>query len=108
VLEVWTRQGERIFQKVLKSEITHWRVHDNVLIFRSSANSKLIYVLFLKERKMTSVKNTFEEFACKYSHIGIIYTAGDMIYYKGCLIISYQKSIRFIDISASEVTSTID
>jgi hypothetical protein len=65
LLEVWTHQGERIFQTVLQSEISHWYVYDNVLIFRGSADSKLIYVIFLKERKMTSVYHPFDNFQSK-------------------------------------------
>jgi hypothetical protein len=65
LLEVWTKQGERIFQRVMVGEITHWRVHDGVLIFRASAGSRLIYVLFLRERKMAAVQHPFDNFQSK-------------------------------------------
>ena len=65
LLEVWTHQGERIFQTVLQGEISHWYVNDNVLIYRGSAESKLIYVIFLKQRKMTAVHHPFENFQSK-------------------------------------------
>ena len=88
VLEIWTRQGERIFQQVMQSEITKWRVHDGVFIYRCSADSKLIYVIFLKEKKMASVNISIDNFVSKYNFISMVCVDGDLIYHNGCIIIS--------------------
>jgi hypothetical protein len=31
-----------------------------------------------------------------------------MIYYRGCIIVAYQKAVRFIEILAADVTSTVE
>ncbi len=63
ILEVWSKSGERIFQKVLQNEIqdSQWELYSNVLIFKSSCEPHLIYALFLNERKMTSVRHPYED-----------------------------------------------
>lgn len=76
ILEVWTKQGERIFQKVMSEEITNWRLFENTLVFRGCGDSKMIYVAFLDERKMTAVQHPFENF-----------NEADLIYFDSFLIL---------------------
>lgn len=63
LLEVWTCGGERLFQKVLQDEIkeSQWELNNNTLVFKSSCDAELIYVMFLNERKMTSVRHPYED-----------------------------------------------
>jgi len=55
LLEVWSKTGERIFQKVLQEEIkeSQWELTENTLVFKSNCDAQFIYVIFLNERKMT-------------------------------------------------------
>ena len=64
LLEVWSKQGgDRIFQMVLQSEIqeNQWELTGNVLVFKSDCEPSMIYVAFLDERKMTSVRHPHED-----------------------------------------------
>lgn len=61
---MWTKGGERIFQKVLQEELQeqHWELHHNVFVFKAgSAESSLIYLIFLNERKMTAIKHPYDD-----------------------------------------------
>lgn len=64
LLEVWSRTGERLFQKVLQEEIpdSQWELFQNVLVFKTSSEAHLIYVMFLNERRMTTVYHPYEDF----------------------------------------------
>jgi hypothetical protein len=75
-LEVWTKDGERILHMVLQDEISRWRVNDNVLIFKSSRNSPLIYIAFLKERTITAIKHPYSE------------EEVDMVYFDNLLLVA--------------------
>jgi hypothetical protein len=55
LLEVWSKDGDRILHKVLQSEVSKWKVYDNVLIFKTAFDSPLIHVCFLKEKTITAV-----------------------------------------------------
>jgi hypothetical protein len=35
LLQVWKKGGEKIFQKILNSEISAWTCYDDILIFRT-------------------------------------------------------------------------
>ena len=35
LLQVWKKGGEKVFQKILNSEIEHWACYDDTLIFRT-------------------------------------------------------------------------
>ena len=61
ILEVWNNQGERIFQKVLKDEVTQWKLHNNTFIFKGSYESPIIYVIYLNEKKMTAVRHPYDD-----------------------------------------------
>ena len=66
ILEVWTRSGDRIFQKILKEEVTQWKVYNNTFIFKGANDSPLIYVLWLQDRKMIAIKHPYEDNKGKY------------------------------------------
>ena len=61
ILEIWTRQGEKIFSKVLKEECTQWKVYNNVLVFKMHNDSAQIYVAWLNERKMIAIRHPFDD-----------------------------------------------
>jgi hypothetical protein len=65
LLEVWTKAGERLFQKVLQHEIreNQWELNANTLVFKSDCDPEHIYVMFLKERKMASLRHPYDD--CK-------------------------------------------
>ena len=65
IMEVWTKAGDRIFQRVLKEECRHWKLCNNVFTFKTSATSPLLHVMWLHERKMISVKHPFDDFSGK-------------------------------------------
>jgi hypothetical protein len=61
LLEVWNKAGERLFQKVLKSEIrdSQWELNANTLVFKSDCDPEFVYVMFLAEGKMTALKHAY-------------------------------------------------
>lgn len=61
ILEVWSKQGERIFQKVLKDECTQWKLYKDVFVFKNSVESPLIHVIWLNERKMIAIKHPYDD-----------------------------------------------
>ena len=67
LLEVWTKSGERLFQKVLQNELTEnqWELNDNTLVFKSECEPEMIYVMFLNERKMACVRTPYNDLQCK-------------------------------------------
>ena len=99
LLEVWSKQGERIFQKVLQEEIpeSQWELHNNVLVFKASSEAQHIYVMFLAERKMASVNHPYED-----------HQEVDLQYFDSYLIVAQAHSLRFLQITAADVTTHID
>lgn len=63
LLEVWTKSGERLFQKVLQHEIkeSQWELNANTLVFKSDCDAENIYVMFLKERKMAALRHPYDD-----------------------------------------------
>jgi hypothetical protein len=76
ILEVWSKDGERILHKVLQQEIKQWKVYDNVFIFKGDPDSPLIHIVFLKEKMMTAIKHPFAGVEV------------DMIFYDSLLIVA--------------------
>jgi hypothetical protein len=60
-LEIWNKNGEKIFQKVLQEELTSWKLYNNVFVFKAAAVSPLIYVLWLHEKKMAAIKHPYDD-----------------------------------------------
>jgi len=60
ILEVWSRAGERIFQKVLREECKRWSLCNNVFAFKQSSEASTIQIIWLNERKMASIKHPYE------------------------------------------------
>ncbi len=61
ILEIWNKSGERIFQKVLKDEITQWKLYNNTFLYKGAPESPLIYIIWLKERKMIAIKHPYDD-----------------------------------------------
>ena len=63
MLEIWSKQGERLFQKVLHEEIpeSQWELYNNVLVFKSTSEAQFINIIFLNEKKMTTVFHPYDE-----------------------------------------------
>lgn len=97
ILEVWTKQGERIFQMVMLEEITNWRLFDNTLVFRGSGDSKMIYVAFLEQRKMTAIQHPFETFH-----------EADLVYFDQFLILIQKTSVRCVQLTPEEISTTFE
>jgi hypothetical protein len=95
ILEVWTKDGERILHMVLQDEIPRWRVFDNVLVFKTAKNSPIIYVAFLKERKITAIKHPYE------------HEEVDMIYFDQCLIVVQKRTLRFVQIVKEDAVTPL-
>jgi hypothetical protein len=104
---VWNKQGERIFQKVLKEECTQWKLYKDVFVFKNSVESPLIHVIWLQEKKMIAIKHPYDDNRGTplLSNIRI---ETDLIYFDGYLIVAQPFNLRFAQISPSEVTTTVN
>jgi hypothetical protein len=78
---------------VLQDEISRWKVNDNVLIFKASRNSPLIYIAFLKERTITAIKHPYGE------------EEVDMIYFDNLLLVAQHTNVRYVHISPKDAVT---
>lgn len=95
LLEVWSKDGERILHKVLQSEISQWKVNDNVLIFKADRHSPVIHIVFLKERTITAINHPFGD------------DEVDMIFFDSLLIVAQQNNVRYVQISNRDAMTSI-
>jgi hypothetical protein len=96
ILEAYNKQGERIFQRILRDHCTKWRLWNNVLVFKTNPEAPLIHIVWLHERKMTSYKHPFESTR-----------EVDFVYHAHNLIVAQEHSFKFVKINPAEVTSKI-
>mmetsp|Transcript_29530 Transcript_29530/g.28707 ORF Transcript_29530/g.28707 Transcript_29530/m.28707 type:complete len:201 (+) Transcript_29530:47-649(+) len=97
LLEVWNKDGVRVFQRVLKEECTQWKLANNVLVFKPSTASPLIYIMWLNDNKMIAYRHPFEN-----------NKEVDLVYFDGYLIVASNYNFKIVPISPHEVNANID
>jgi len=95
LLEVWSKTGERVYQRILHEECTRWTLCNGVFIFKTASTSHLIYMIWLADRKMAAVKHPFDDF-----------NEVSLAYYEGLLVVSQEHSFRTILLNPADITHT--
>jgi len=47
LLQVWSKKGEMVFQRKLRTQLTNWSINQNVLVFQEDASQLVIFAVVL-------------------------------------------------------------
>ncbi len=82
-----------MMQRVLKEECSRWKLVNNVLVYKTSADAALIHVVWLHEKKMTSIDHLLDASGNEL----------DFFYIDGYLVVAAENNFKFVHLPVSEI-----
>lgn len=50
-----------MLQKILKDELAQWKLYNNTFLYKGANDSPLIYIIWLKQKKMIAIKHPYDD-----------------------------------------------